>query len=74
LRAAIAAWPTSESSIASFPARVPGDEPEMTPEPQVQEDTLEPPSPAERRAFHLLPLAWVGVFVLAWIILYAVFR
>jgi hypothetical protein len=46
----------------------------MTPEPQVQEDTLEPPSPAERRAFHLLPLAWVGVFVLAWIILYAVFR
>ena len=33
----------------------------------------EPPSPAERRAFKLLPLAWIGVFVLAAVILYAVF-
>jgi hypothetical protein len=37
--------------------------------------TPEPaPSPAERRAFKLLPLTWVVVFVLAGIILYAVFR
>jgi hypothetical protein len=36
--------------------------------------TPEPgPTPAERRAFNLLPLVWVAVFVLAGIILYAVF-
>jgi peptidoglycan/LPS O-acetylase OafA/YrhL len=45
----------------------------MTPERQVQEP-LEPPSPAERRAFRLLPLVWVVVLVLAGIILYNVFR
>jgi hypothetical protein len=33
----------------------------------------EPPSPAERTAFRLLPLVWIGVAVLAGIILYAVF-
>jgi peptidoglycan/LPS O-acetylase OafA/YrhL len=32
------------------------------------------PSPAERRVFKLLPLAWVVVFVLAAIVLYLVFR
>jgi hypothetical protein len=37
--------------------------------------TPEPgPSPGGRRAFKLLPLAGVVVFVLAGIILYAVFR
>jgi hypothetical protein len=36
--------------------------------------TLEPgPTQAERRAFNLLPLVWIAVFVLAGIILYAVF-
>jgi hypothetical protein len=35
--------------------------------------TPELPTPAERRAFKLLPLAWIVVFVLAAIILYAVF-
>jgi hypothetical protein len=36
--------------------------------------TPEPgPTPAERRAFRLLPLVWIAVFVLAGIILYAVF-
>jgi len=31
------------------------------------------PTPAERRAFKLLPLAWIVVFVLAAVILYLVF-
>ena len=40
-----------------------------------QEETRTPdlPTPAERRAFKLLPLAWIVVFVLAAIILYLVF-
>ena len=64
------------------------DEPEVQHHPQVLEDdvprqpsppldpyTPEPgPSPGEQRAFKLLPLAWLVVFVLAGIILYAVFR
>ena len=33
-----------------------------------------PPSTAERRAFKLLPLAWIGVLVLGAVILYLVFR
>jgi hypothetical protein len=41
--------------------------------PQEEGQTFEPPSPTERRAFKLLPLAWIGVFVLAAVILYAVF-
>jgi hypothetical protein len=41
--------------------------------PQEAGQTPEPPSRAERRAFKLLPLAWIGVFVLAALILYAVF-
>ena len=32
------------------------------------------PTPAERRAFKLLPLVWIVVLVLAAIILYAVFK
>jgi hypothetical protein len=37
--------------------------------------TPEPaPTPGERRAFRLLPWAWLVVLVLAGIILYAVFR
>jgi hypothetical protein len=35
---------------------------------------VDAPSPAERRAFHLLPLVWIVVLILAGIILYAVFR
>jgi hypothetical protein len=31
------------------------------------------PTPAERRAFRLLPLIWIGVAILAGVILYAVF-
>ena len=34
---------------------------------------VEAPSPAERRAFNLLPLVWIAVFVLGGIILYLVF-
>ena len=45
------------------------------PSPPLDPYTPEPgPSPGERRAFKLLPLAWIVVFVLAGIILYAVFR
>ena len=41
-----------------------------------EEETLtpDPPTTAERRAFKLLPLAWIVVFVLAGVILYAVFN
>ena len=40
-----------------------------------QEETQTPdlPTTAERRAFKLLPLAWIVVFVLAAVILYLVF-
>jgi hypothetical protein len=41
----------------------------MEREPEVQPG----PTPEERRAFRLLPLVWIVVFVLAGIILYAVF-
>ena len=34
---------------------------------------LENPTPGERAAFRLLPLIWIGVAVLAGVILYAVF-
>ena len=45
------------------------------PLPPLDPYTPEPvPSPGEPRAFKFLPLAWVVVFVLAGIILYAVFR
>jgi hypothetical protein len=45
------------------------------PLPPLDPYTPEPgPSPGERRAFKFLPLAWIVVFVLAGIILYAVFR
>jgi hypothetical protein len=45
------------------------------PSPPLDPYTPEPgPSPGERRALKLLPLAWIVVFVLAGIILYAVFR
>jgi hypothetical protein len=33
----------------------------------------EVPTPAERTAFRLLPLVWIGVAILAGLILYAVF-
>jgi peptidoglycan/LPS O-acetylase OafA/YrhL len=43
---------------------------------RVPEDAQAPalPTPAERRAFKLLPLVWVVVLVLAAIILYTVFK
>jgi hypothetical protein len=45
------------------------------PAPPLDPYTPEPgPGPGERRAFKLLPLVWVVVFILAAIILYAVFR
>jgi hypothetical protein len=45
------------------------------PPPPLRSYTVDPgPTPAERRAFRLLPWAWLVVFVLAGIILYAVFR
>jgi hypothetical protein len=45
------------------------------PSPRRDPYTPEPgPGPGERRAFRLLPLVWVVVFVLAGMILYAVFR
>jgi hypothetical protein len=31
------------------------------------------PTPAERAAFRLLPLVWIGVAILSGVILYAVF-
>jgi hypothetical protein len=31
------------------------------------------PTPAERTAFRLLPLVWIGVAILSGVILYAVF-
>ena len=34
---------------------------------------VEAPTPVERHAFRLLPLVWIGVLVLAGVILYAVF-
>jgi hypothetical protein len=41
-----------------------------------EEDARTPgmPTKAERRAFKFLPLVWIVVFVLAAVILYAVFR
>jgi peptidoglycan/LPS O-acetylase OafA/YrhL len=41
---------------------------------QEEIDATSLPSPAERRLFKLLPLAWVVVFVLAAIIIYLLFR
>jgi hypothetical protein len=45
----------------------------MPPEDDSQ-TVVEPPSPVERHAFRLLPLVWIGVFVLAGVILYAVLK
>jgi hypothetical protein len=41
--------------------------------PHEETQTPEVPTPAERRAYKPLPLAWIVVFVLAAVILYAVF-
>jgi hypothetical protein len=49
-------------------------EPGQEPHPPADPYTPEPgPTPGERRAFRILPLAWIAVAVLAGIILYAVF-
>jgi len=51
------------------------DEVPREPAPPLDPFTPEPgPTPGERRAFRLLPWAWLVVLVLAGIILYAVFR
>jgi hypothetical protein len=42
--------------------------------PQEEAQTPELPTPTERRAFKFLPLVWIVVFVLAALILYAVFN
>jgi len=39
-----------------------------------EEQSVQSPSTAERRAFKLLPLVWIGVVVLGAVILYLVFR
>jgi hypothetical protein len=43
--------------------------------PTGEQDSLKPeiPTPGERAAFRLLPLVWIGVAILAGVILYAVF-
>jgi hypothetical protein len=52
-----------------------GDHPGMDGEDVVEvTEVTPPPSTAKRRAFKLLPLAWVGVLVLGAVILYLVFR
>jgi hypothetical protein len=56
--------------VFSFSALPSGGEDPMEREPEVQPG----PTPAERRAFRLLPVVWSVVLVLAGIILYAVFR
>jgi hypothetical protein len=40
-----------------------------------EQDSVKPeiPTPGERAAFRLLPLVWIGVAILAGVILYAVF-
>jgi hypothetical protein len=40
-----------------------------------EQDFVKPeiPTPGERAAFRLLPLVWIGVAILAGVILYAVF-
>ena len=52
-----------------MPAQPPGDDD------YVDEEYVEPKAPTrgERAAFRLLPLVWIGVAVLAAVILYAVF-
>ena len=57
--------PTSVwSTVPDLSDQPPGDQEQVSPE---------PPTPAERTAFRLLPLVWIGVAVLAGIILYTVF-
>jgi hypothetical protein len=48
------------------PRQPPADRDPYTPEPG--------PSPGERRAFRLLPLVWIVVFILAGILVYAALR
>jgi hypothetical protein len=67
---------SAERRVQNEPQVLEGeDEPPREPTPARDSYILEPgPTPAERQAFRLLPLVWIGVFVLAGIILYAVFR
>jgi hypothetical protein len=51
------------------------DEPPRQPPPDRDPYTPEPgPSPGERKAFRLLPLVWIVVFILAGILVYAALR
>jgi hypothetical protein len=72
--AAAAASPTS-GSFTSLSTPGDGDDPGRDGQEVVERtEVTPPPSTAERQAFKLLPLAWVGVLVLAVVILYLVFR
>jgi hypothetical protein len=52
-----------------------GDQPRIDAEERArEEESVQLPSTAERRAFKLLPLVWIGVLVLGAVILYLVFR
>jgi hypothetical protein len=66
----------SEGEVQDRPQVLQGeDEPPRQPAPPRDPYVAEPgPTPGERRAFRLLPWAWLVVLVLAGIILYAVFR
>ena len=66
---------SAEREVQDEPQVLEGeDELPRRPTPAHDSYTLEPPTPAERRVFRLLPLVWIAVFVLAGIILYLVFR
>ena len=65
-----------EREVQHEPQVLEGDD-ELPRQPTGERDPYVPepgPSPGERRAFRLLPWAWLVVLVLAGIIVYAVFR
>jgi hypothetical protein len=65
-----------EHLVQEDPEVVEGED-EFPREPSLRRNPYTPepgPSPGERRAFRLLPLAWVVVLILAGIILFSVFR
>jgi hypothetical protein len=65
-----------ERQVQDEPQVLEGED-ELPRQPSLRRDPYVPepaPTPGERRAFRLLPWAWIPVLVLAGIILYAVFR